>query len=70
MALIACPECKQQISDKAYACPGCGYPLSSAAKRSVGWSGVAHTWLTTSAIQGIIAFIALAVVAIVWIIKN
>lgn len=25
MALIACPECGKQISDKAESCPGCGY---------------------------------------------
>lgn len=27
MALITCPECGKQISDKAASCPGCGYPL-------------------------------------------
>lgn len=27
MALIICPECGKQISDKAVACPNCGYPL-------------------------------------------
>jgi len=26
MALIECPECKNQISDKAHACPHCGLP--------------------------------------------
>lgn len=25
--LIKCPECELQVSDKAYACPHCGYPL-------------------------------------------
>ena len=28
MALINCPECNKQISDKAVNCPYCGYPLS------------------------------------------
>lgn len=28
MALITCPECGKQISDKAASCPGCGYPLA------------------------------------------
>jgi len=28
MALIKCPECNNQISDKAYACPKCGYPIN------------------------------------------
>ncbi len=27
MALIECPECTKLISDKAIACPSCGYPL-------------------------------------------
>ena len=27
MALINCPECGRQISDKAVTCPGCGYVL-------------------------------------------
>lgn len=27
MALIKCPECGQEISDKALACPHCGMPL-------------------------------------------
>lgn len=34
--LIKCPECNSQISDKASACPQCGYPMKSrkSAKRS------------------------------------
>ena len=27
MALITCPECGKALSDKAYACPHCGYPV-------------------------------------------
>ena len=30
MALIKCPECGLSISDKAAACPNCGYPLHPA----------------------------------------
>lgn len=29
MALIACPECGKEISDKAKSCPGCGYDNSN-----------------------------------------
>jgi hypothetical protein len=29
MALINCPECAARISDKAVACPHCGYPLAT-----------------------------------------
>lgn len=28
MALIKCPECGQQISDKANVCPNCGHPIA------------------------------------------
>lgn len=28
MALIECPECQRQVSDKAAACPQCGLPIS------------------------------------------
>lgn len=28
MALIRCPECGREISDKATVCPGCGYPMA------------------------------------------
>lgn len=27
MALIRCPECDREISDRAESCPGCGYPV-------------------------------------------
>lgn len=29
MSLLSCPECCHTVSDKAYACPGCGYPIST-----------------------------------------
>lgn len=29
MALINCPECGKQVSDKANACPNCGYPIAA-----------------------------------------
>jgi len=28
MALIHCPECNREISDRAAMCPNCGYPLA------------------------------------------
>ena len=30
MALISCPECDSEVSDKTPACPRCGIPLASA----------------------------------------
>lgn len=32
MALIKCPECKKDVSDKATACPHCGYPIEEYVK--------------------------------------
>jgi hypothetical protein len=29
MALIPCPECDQQVSDRAVWCPHCGFPVAS-----------------------------------------
>ncbi len=29
MALLKCPECEHDVSDKAAACPHCGYPINS-----------------------------------------
>ena len=31
MALITCPECTGTVSDKAYLCPHCGYPIAGTA---------------------------------------
>lgn len=27
MALINCPECKKEISERAFLCPNCGFPI-------------------------------------------
>ena len=33
MALIKCPECGHDVSDKAKACPNCGFPMSIEEKK-------------------------------------
>lgn len=38
MALINCPECKKEISDKASSCPNCGCPISSIAPKQEAYS--------------------------------
>ena len=35
MAIVACPECGKQVSDRASACPNCGCPISSAPKSNI-----------------------------------
>ena len=32
MAMIQCPECNKELSEKAHFCPHCGYPLQSEAE--------------------------------------
>lgn len=34
MAIIKCPECGKEISDKALSCPNCGCPISSTSSQS------------------------------------
>lgn len=34
MALIKCPECGKEISDKSYSCVHCGFPIRSRAPQS------------------------------------
>jgi hypothetical protein len=36
MALIKCPECSTEVSDKAAACPKCAHPLATVAPPVVG----------------------------------
>ena len=33
MALIQCPECSNEVSEKAVVCPRCGYPLKAATEK-------------------------------------
>lgn len=33
MALVKCPECEKEISDKAMTCPGCGYVVRQAEEK-------------------------------------
>jgi len=35
MALIACPDCSTQVSDRAPACPKCGAPIAASARPPV-----------------------------------
>lgn len=43
MALIKCPECGRQVSDKASKCPQCGFPI----RESMGANGKEQEELPT-----------------------
>lgn len=40
MALIKCPECGREVSDKAESCPQCGYPISKLGEEKGNDSGI------------------------------
>ena len=47
MALVACPECAREVSDKAQNCPGCGVSISDA-KETAAAGARLHTVQETS----------------------
>lgn len=42
MALINCPECHREISDKAEGCPHCGYPKEENSETKYNYNGVQY----------------------------
>ena len=77
MALTVCPECDGKVSDKAFACPACGYPLGQQ-KGGRAWpavlGGVAGTYISAQVlvtiIVGSIMFIAFAAIMIVAVLSS
>lgn len=71
MALVVCPECEGRVSEKAFACPACGYPMSGKDPKS-GWPGViggiAGTYISAQAlitiIVGCVMFVSFAAIMI------
>lgn len=61
MALIKCPECSRDVSDKATTCPSCGYPLR--ASRIV--PRAEFTWPRTLQTLGFWAVLVMVSVALV-----
>jgi len=75
MALVTCPECTGRVSDKAFACPSCGYPLSQTGGSS--WpsvvGGVAGTYISAKAVAtivlGSVMFLVFAAIMIALILR-
>ncbi len=75
MALVACPECAAQVSDKAFACPSCGSPFAN--KDGNPWpavvGGVAGTYISAKAVTtivvGVVMFAAFAAIMIALILR-
>lgn len=76
MALIKCPECGKEISDKAPSCPQCGVPLGFKSNPAIRQSTTKDTddsaeepKLQSRLGVGLLAFVVISVVAIVVVIK-
>ncbi|MBK5929201.1 zinc ribbon domain-containing protein [Halochromatium salexigens] len=48
MALIDCPECGGQVSDRAPTCPHCGVPIANSANASIGAKSEQRTQTATA----------------------
>lgn len=64
MAMIKCPECGKEISDKASSCPNCGCPMST----SVGNSGMGKISKWKVIIFSVIAIIV--IITVLLLLKN
>jgi hypothetical protein len=53
MALVKCGECGNDISDKAWACPKCGFPGAGGLFPFAGWRWWGWEWKSQSNINGI-----------------
>lgn len=62
MAIIRCPECGKEISNKAAACPSCGVPIYSDKVTSAKKTGSVRT----GAIVGTVGSTALSFILIAW----
>lgn len=49
MALITCPECGKQVSDRAAACPNCGCPISAVTAKMI----PVHFWRKKNLLSGV-----------------
>lgn len=68
MALIACPECRSQVSSAAPACPSCGHPIAGShlSKTDVAGRAVSAVgaWLVGEWVAKAIFVIVIGIVAI------
>src|SRR2546425_8362560 len=64
MALIKCPECERDVSDKATVCPHCGYPVTPTAQGARPVQVIEQTgkvWKAIRALGWLLILVGLAV---------
>lgn len=79
MALIQCPECGKEVSDKVKACPHCGYPMEETSQQSNTPQPVEVTAINLSSkdpgktkkiVIGIVAAICVALIVVIGVFVN
>lgn len=60
MALIKCPECGKEVSDKAGKCPNCGCPVGTPSNKKS----------KTPIIIAVIAVLVVCIIGVIFIVKN
>ncbi len=70
MALVPCPECRKEVSERAVSCPSCGFPMKDAgADTRAGASSAAGNQKVYLAL-GTICLAAPILLAVLWIQAN
>lgn len=54
MALIKCPECAREISDRAPVCPNCGVPIAVTSEQKINESNMVTIQETSKRLKGLI----------------
>lgn len=70
MALIKCPECGNQISDKAESCPKCGYELNKKETPTTSDNKVASSFMNKVNIKYILIILAIIVAGFLFFYQN
>ena len=70
MALIKCPECGNQISDKAERCPKCGYELNKKETPTTSDNKVASSFMNKGNIKYILIILAIIVAGFLFFNQN
>lgn len=65
MALIKCPECGKELSDKAASCPNCAYPIAQKTdgKKRVTKKKKSNKWLGSQALGSMMVLFGLLFLA-------
>jgi hypothetical protein len=67
MALISCPDCSGEVSDRAPACPKCGAPIAA---RDAGGAAVTTTQATSQSLklQMVLGAVTFFIGVVVWLV--